>query len=103
MNAKKEPSKIPLRISDIMFKAKDLLAEKRQMSLAVYRKNTVTKIYSEKTNNQDSFIFLFSVAYFNSQRMIDVVKAGLLHKEQIVSSKTKSDEEFVSSLVSLFL
>lgn len=92
-------SQVSARINSIMLQAKEVLSGRENLSLQVQRKNAVTKIYSEAKGDQEPFVFLCSLSYFNSQRMLEVVTAVLLYNRANFSMPQNIDNAFVLLLV----
>jgi len=87
-------------INAMIFDAKNILADDSVYELGTYRKNMVTKVVAAKTSNRPAFVFLMAVSYFDSNRMLEIAKAGLQSMRKEVKTKEPLNEEFVTNLTS---
>ncbi len=77
---------------------KDLLCKQNSFNLNIFRKNLVTKVFCSKLNAEDSCTFLFSVSYFNDQKLLGIVAAGLEYLGKKVHTEKELDIYFVNTL-----
>lgn len=85
-------------LDTLFFDYKDAFSDRNEFNLKTFRKNMVTKVYCEKTTFGKPLTFLFSVSYFNSARMHEVVIAGLKYMKKKTTSTENVDVEFVEKI-----
>lgn len=77
---------------------KDLLYKYDSFNLNILRKNLVTKVFCSKPIIRDSCTFLFSVSYFNDQKLLEIVTAGLEYLGKKVNTEKELDIYFINTL-----